>query len=125
MERRVSVNVAAVPTVTPDGLPQGWSHSPGPASEARDEQTEAPPIRGTRANANVDQGPCLYLGPSGQRCGRRAVAGGFCQTHRPDRPQSAATNPGRFWAAAAAIIGLLWPYLEFVVREIIRWAHSH
>jgi hypothetical protein len=29
-------------------------------------------------SGGADQGPCLYLGPRGQRCGRRATAGGFC-----------------------------------------------
>jgi hypothetical protein len=28
-------------------------------------------------------------------------------------------------AAVAAIIGILWPYVDDVVREIIRWMHSH
>ena len=74
-----------------------------------------------------DQGPCLYLGPGGQRCGRPALAGGFCVAHSPQGqgPKDRTANPARFWAAAGAIAALLWPYLEFVVREIIRWARSH
>src|ERR1700734_2250543 len=28
-------------------------------------------------------GPCLYLGPQGQRCDRAATEGGFCAKHQP------------------------------------------
>ncbi len=120
MERRVSVNV--VSTVTPDGLPQGWSHDPWPAREASDRRLELAPIRAT--TVSLDQGPCLYLGPGGQRCSKRAVASSFCRAHLPGGPGTSTTKPARFWAAVAAILGLLWPYLEFIVREMIRWAHS-
>jgi hypothetical protein len=75
--------------------------------------------------AGVNQGPCLYLGPNGQRCNKRAIDGGFCAAHGPDAPKAVATNPARFLAAAAAIVGILWPYVDFAVREFIRWAHSH
>ncbi|HXX71073.1 MAG TPA: hypothetical protein VEI55_02195 [Candidatus Acidoferrum sp.] len=115
MERRVSVNAEAVPAITPDGLPQGWSEPAG--SRKRPPEIELPSAR----PAPAGQGPCLYLGPGGERCRRQALAGGFCAAHGTQAP---AAFPARFWAAAAAIAALLWPYVEFVVREIIRWARS-
>ncbi len=78
------------------------------------------------AESNADQGPCLYLGPNGQRCSRRALAGGYCASHRPggiSLPKIALTK--RTLAAIAAASWFLWPYLGEVVREIIRWMHSH
>jgi hypothetical protein len=71
----------------------------------------------------ADLGPCLYLGPAGQRCGERAFEGGFCAKHQPG-----ATLPmvagSKVVAASVGIIGLLWPYLADLVREIIRLIHS-
>jgi hypothetical protein len=125
MERRVSVNEIATPAVTPDGLPQGWSQEAWLEADTTGQGTELGPISNIRkAIASTDQGPCLYLGPSGQRCNKRALASGFCAAHGPNATMGRATNPRRWWAVAAAIAGLLWPYLEFVLREIIRWAHS-
>ena len=72
------------------------------------------------------QGPCLYLGPNGQRCDRRALAGGYCASHRTggiSLPKIALTK--RTLAAIAAASWFLWPYVGEVVREIIRWMHSH
>lgn len=116
MERRVSVNAGAVPAITPDGFPQGWSQPAFSREEApEDPRTLARP---------AGQGPCLYLGPGGERCERPAVGGGFCAAHRAHMPKTFDAHPVRFWAAAGTIAALLWPYLEFVVREIIRWAHS-
>jgi hypothetical protein len=77
-------------------------------------------------DSNADQGPCLYLGPSGQRCDRRALAGGYCASHRPGGiglPKIAVTK--KTLAAIAAASWFLWPYVGEVVREIIRWVHSH
>src|SRR5271165_5789312 len=121
MERRVSVNAGSIPTVTPDMVRQGWSSAQTP--EKGGEYAH----RDRGVGAGRDQGPCLYLGPGGQRCGRPALAGGFCVAHSPQGqgPKDRTANPARFWAAAGAIAALLWPYLEFVVREIIRWARSH
>ncbi len=78
------------------------------------------------SESNADQGPCLYLGPSGQRCSRRALAGGYCANHRPgglSLPKVALTK--RTLAAIAAASWFLWPYLGEVLREIVRWIHSH
>jgi len=53
------------------------------------------------------------------------VAGGFCAIHEPHGPKTSTAHPARFWAVAGAIAALVWPYVEFVVREIIGWARSH
>ncbi|MGH9701288.1 MAG: hypothetical protein ACRD5R_18440 [Candidatus Acidiferrales bacterium] len=73
-----------------------------------------------------DQGPCLYFGPAGQRCERPALAGGFCSRHMPGaKVIKRISSPSRILAAIGAILGILWPYLADVVREIMRLMHSH
>jgi hypothetical protein len=76
-----------------------------------------------------DLGPCLYLGPAGQRCSRRAVNDGFCAIHQPGQSRAAmrqpAAKPSRVVAAILGILGVLWPLLADLVREITRWLHSH
>ena len=76
-----------------------------------------------RAALKVDLGPCLYLGPAGQRCGERAFEGGFCAKHQPGAT-APITAGSKVVAASVGIIGLLWPYLADLVREIIRLIHS-
>jgi hypothetical protein len=117
MERRVSVNVGTVPAVTPDGLPQGWSQTAWPPAEPTADRGEY----ACRGSGISGQGPCLYLGPGGERCHRSARASGFCVAHES---RNRTTNPVRVWAAVAAIVALLWPYLGMVVREVIGWARS-
>jgi hypothetical protein len=83
-------------------------------------------LSGSRSNSGADQGPCLYLGSSGQRCDRRALEGGYCASHRPGAiglPKVTASP--RTLAAIAAIAGVLWPLIADLVREIVRWFHSH
>jgi hypothetical protein len=111
MERRVKVNAGTLAAVTPDGLPRGWSAAQEGGEYAR-------PAPGLLA-------PCLYLGPRGERCKRQAVAGGFCAIHDPHRRKTSTAPPARFWAVAGAIAALVWPYVEFAVREIIGWTRSH
>ena len=81
-----------------------------------------------------DQGPCLYLGPQGQRCSRRAVANGFCASHLPARPDqssvltSSIKPQSRIVAIVlfvAAILESLWPAFADLFREFIRWIHAH
>ena len=66
-------------------------------------------------------GPCLYLGPAGQRCDRPAVEGSFCSRHQPS-PSGSPSSKGisRRAIAAGGIIAVLWPVLADLVREIIR-----
>lgn len=76
-----------------------------------------------------DQGPCLYLGPQGQRCYRRALRDGFCASHLPGAAPivggQSHTPSKKLVAALLAISGLLWPLLADIVREVLRWLHSH
>jgi hypothetical protein len=72
-----------------------------------------------------DQGPCLYLGPAGQRCRARALTGGFCARHRSNtnqREPAVAVSPRKLIAILAAAIAL-WPILADVVRAILRYIH--
>jgi Family of unknown function (DUF5763) len=89
---------------------------------------------GVKTPLHNDQGPCVYLGPQGQRCSRPAIANGFCGQHRPAppaRPGAAPTAAGRKSPIAAAVffaIALLenfWPAISDLFREIIRWIHAH
>jgi len=71
----------------------------------------------------TDLGPCLYLGPAGQRCYEKAFEGGYCAKHQPGAA-APIVGSSKVVAASAGIIGLLWPYLADLVREIIRLIHS-
>jgi hypothetical protein len=95
------------------------------AADGSDKSRGAPLLSSTPRTDGADQGPCLYLGPAGQRCDRRAIEGGYCARHRPGA--SALPKPALFTktlAAIAAVAGLLWPYIADLVREVIRWMHS-
>jgi hypothetical protein len=83
------------------------------------EQGRAP--RPVALAANRDRGPCLYLGPSGQRCSRRALEGGFCALHElgAKRPESSAPTAKRVVAVIGALAALL-PWLTELIRELIR-----
>jgi hypothetical protein len=75
----------------------------------------------------ADQGPCLYLGPGGQRCSRRASNAGFCAIHQPDGiTATGISRPSKkLIASLLAIAAVVWPYLADIVREVIRWIHAH
>ena len=79
----------------------------------------------TAAASGENQGPCLYLGPRGERCDRPALTGGFCARHQPGGVLQAAKPRARLVAAVLGILGLLWPLLGDIVREVIRWIHAH
>jgi hypothetical protein len=69
----------------------------------------------------ADQGPCLYLGPSGQRCGRRAVAGSFCARHQPGTSQTLSLPQiSRRSVAVIGLLAVLWPVLADLIRELVR-----
>lgn len=72
-----------------------------------------------------DQGPCLYLGPAGQRCYRKAVDGGFCSRHQPGATGTRAIpKPSKkVVAATAGLLGVLWPYIYDFLRELFRLFH--
>ena len=122
MERRVSVNAEATsegPDWPMDGVPEGRSE--GERTELEHIGSEAVPGE----SESRGQGPCLYLGPAGQRCNRPALAGGFCARHGSGGPRDAIKNPARILAAALGVVALLWPYVSDLVREIIHWAQGH
>jgi hypothetical protein len=76
---------------------------------------------------SADQGPCLYLGPRGQRCDRRATNAGFCAIHQPDGVATSGISKRskKLIASLLAIAAVVWPYLADIVREVIRWIHAH
>jgi len=77
------------------------------------------------APAVSDQGPCLYLGPAGQRCYRRAVKGGFCALHQPGAAaiKRGIGKPSKLIAAVVGIMGVLWPYIYDFLHELFRLFH--
>jgi hypothetical protein len=66
-------------------------------------------------------GPCLYLGPGGERCGEPARENGFCGRHDPEGTQPAEKAPTRRIWAVLATLAVLWPVLVDVIREILKW----
>jgi hypothetical protein len=99
-------------------------------------------VASTIRKTSSDQGPCLYFGPQGQRCDRRAVADGFCRRHlsaqlnqsarfgaaAPAQPGVASRDSkpfARVIAVGIAIFAALWPVIADLLREIIRWIHAH
>jgi hypothetical protein len=77
-------------------------------------------------SSGADQGPCLYLGPRGQRCDRRATKAGFCAIHQPGAAIGGIAKPSKkLIASLLAIVAVIWPYLADIVREVIRWIHAH
>ena len=105
MRRSVNVNSDLPADGTPDELPEGSEGEP------------------TAPVAAGDLGPCLYLGPAGQRCGRRALEGGFCGRHQPDTGEFrglSAAQISRRGVAAFGLLAVLWPVLADLIRELIR-----
>jgi hypothetical protein len=91
---------------------------PEEAEGGTEEERAAMP---TGRAGTVDYGPCLYLGPSGQRCSHRALQGGFCALHKPGAEQPAVSKPNAKRAAAvAAAIAALLPFLGDLIRALIR-----
>ncbi len=68
-------------------------------------------------------GPCLYMGPQGQRCERPALEGGFCEHHTTD---AVAVGPWPWVRRLAGILvamAILWPIIEAFLNELSRWRH--
>ena len=68
-----------------------------------------------------DLGPCLYFGPAGQRCDRRATRDGFCQRHQPGIPTISAPflTPKKL-AAFLIALAMLWPELTRFLSALAR-----
>jgi len=103
------------PTAEPDGV-EDQSYDPGPW---------AMPVSAPRG----EQGPCLYLGSKGQRCGNAALASGFCAKHTgagsalTAEPLERTLNRKRLLAAIGTLFAVLWPIISEVVKAIIRFTH--
>jgi hypothetical protein len=68
-----------------------------------------------------DQGPCLYLGPAGQRCDRRAIEGGFCSRHQPGGARALSVQQvSRRALGVVGLLAVLWPVLADLIRELVR-----
>jgi hypothetical protein len=112
-------------------MPSGtsWQHVPSSYTASMGDYLPVSEISSSQASTNPaavkNWGPCLYLGPAGQRCAKPALEGGFCAVHAPGSDAAITPNRRRVLAAVAAIVGILWPYVDDVVREIIRWMHAH
>lgn len=107
MERRVTVNdrIERVQLEVPPEL-------------AQDETAGEPPGAGSH-------GPCLYLGPKGERCSRQALEGGYCAAHQTGGASGiAARSYSRVLTATIAVMLIVWPYISELVHELIRWLSS-
>jgi hypothetical protein len=90
-------------------------------------RNSAPSPRVT-APAKADEGPCLYLGPAGQRCDRRATRGCFCAAHQPKAPNllapqsvfSTFTLTPKKIAAFFIALAMLWPEIAKAISALIR-----
>ena len=92
-----------------------------PAGNLRRTSAQSAPTR----SQQPDFGPCLYFGPAGQRCDRRALEGGFCSRHQPADLAGATRSISipqvtKRTLGAAGILAVLWPILADLIREIIR-----
>jgi hypothetical protein len=109
------------PSVNIHGLPQAYV-TPGSEGVSLDSPHQS------RRNASpssrtlpADLGPCLYLGPAGQRCDRRATQDGFCQRHQPN---ATTISPPFFTpkklAAFLIALAMLWPELMRFLSALAR-----
>ena len=94
---------------------------PESASAGDREETVSP------AGAHPDRpnpgegGPCLYLGPAGQRCHRPALERGYCSKHQPGaQAQFFWSELPRRVVAVLGLLAVIWPLLVDLVREILR-----
>ncbi len=135
MERVVTVNAKRDSTAPNDesGIASGGEFGIGSVAEPDDYGQDfgiARPSPAAMVSKFANQGPCLYFGPRGQRCSRRALVGGFCAIHQPGGAPggtlgSTSKPSKKFVASVLAIVAVIWPYLADIVREMIRWIHAH
>src|ERR1700693_1754314 len=135
MERVVTVNAKRDSTAPNEefGIASGGEFGIGSVTKPDDYGQDfgiATPSPAAMVSKGADQGPCLYFGPRGQRCTRRALTGGFCAIRQPagapgGTPASTSKPSKKFVASVLAIVAVIWPYLADIVREVIRWIHAH
>ena len=127
MERRVSVN--ANKGFGPSDLKLGGSGDGSDEDLLADlwnetmEDEDSPEKAAPALSGSQDNGPCLYFGPSGERCARPATEGMFCKVHGGAGHLISIRGITRVLAVAAVIAMLLWPYLANLLSEIFRWAN--
>jgi hypothetical protein len=96
------------------------------------------PLHGYRARIDADApaaasddtddriwayGPCLHLGPRGQRCDHAALEGGFCVRHAVDAIDIGPWTWFRRLAAVLVAVAILWPIVEAFLEELSHWRH--
>jgi Family of unknown function (DUF5763) len=131
MELGVRVNAASgseadsTPAVDlewqPVGLQGEWEGLSRPAPGGSASENPANRAVSKASGAMADQGPCLYFGPAGQRCSRRATTGGFCFQHQPGALRiSVPTISPKKLAAIGVAIAMLWPEIVKIASALIR-----
>jgi hypothetical protein len=74
------------------------------------------------APSRDEQGPCLYFGPRGQRCDRRALENGYCSRHQTGAQEEfLRTHVPRRVVAVLGLLAVMWPLLADLIREILRF----
>jgi hypothetical protein len=109
------------PSVNVHGLPQAYV-VPNAEAFSPDSIDQSTPNKSvTTRTLPTDLGPCLYLGPAGQRCDRRAARDGFCSRHQPDAPTVSAPflTPKKL-AAFLIALAMLWPELTRFLSALAR-----
>jgi hypothetical protein len=129
MERFVTVNDFSGSNTGPEPLDPGTAEDREWGFEGSGSDAGMEAAGGAFGSSKrPDQGPCLYLGPRGQRCGNPAISGGFCARHRPEElggPKAAGKGVSRVVAAGIGILAAMWPVIADVLREVLRWIHAH
>ena len=99
----------------------------GPPPDSIDPNDPADQPMDSKAPTSGSLGPCLYLGPQGQRCDRAATDGGFCARHQPGAAKPTADRRGlpQIIGAGIGILAAAWPIVFEAVRAILRWLHRH
>ncbi|HVB99690.1 MAG TPA: DUF5763 domain-containing protein [Candidatus Dormibacteraeota bacterium] len=69
----------------------------------------------------MTHGPCLYLGPRGQRCDRPALENGFCALHDADAIHASPWTWVRRLAGILVAAAILWPIFEAFLEELSHW----
>jgi hypothetical protein len=104
-------------------MERGVNVNDGPESaSAGDLEPTASPARAHPDRPNRgEEGPCLYLGPAGQRCHRPALERGYCSRHLPgSRAELFRSELPRRAVAVLGLLAVIWPLLVDLVREILR-----
>lgn len=109
------------PSVNIHGLKQARSTTKSDRYSANPSDQQPPKPSVAKRALLGDLGPCLYLGPAGQRCDRRATRDGFCQRHQPGASVTSAPffTPKKL-AAFLIALAMLWPELTRFLSALAR-----